>query len=147
MWYYLNEPVRSIEQLPDGEELFGFVYRITNLITGKIYIGRKQILSRTKKPLAKRDQSTDKRKKKYTYVIKETNWREYYGSSESLLKDIRELGAECFRRDMIELAYTKKYLTWAEIEHQIKNDVLRVDSYNDNVMGRYYRKDIVNNIL
>lgn len=144
MWFYQNKPIRSLEELPDSELLFGFVYKITNTINGKIYIGKKQVQSRTKKQLTKKELSTDKRKKTYKYVVKETNWKDYWGSSESLLADIKLFGPESFRRDIIDLACNKKYLTWSEIECQIKYDVLRSESYNDNVMGRYYRKDMFN---
>lgn len=142
MWYYENRPILTVEDLGDPELLFGFVYKITNIITGKIYIGKKQVISKTKKKLTKAELSTDKRKKTYKHVIKETNWKSYYGSSESLLADIKKFGPESFRRDIIDIACTKKYLTWSEIEQQMKHDVLRRDSYNDNVMGRYYRKDM-----
>lgn len=142
MWIYKNKVIESLENLPNSTLLFGFVYKITNQITGKIYIGKKQIVSKVKRALPKKELSEDKRKKTYKHVSKETNWMSYYGSSATLLADIEKFGKEAFTREILELACTKKYLTWSEIEHQIKNDVLRVDSYNDNVMGRYYRKDM-----
>lgn len=142
MWLYKSKPINTIEDLPDSEVLYGFVYKITNLLTGQIYIGKKQFNSKRKKPLAKKNQSTDQRKKKYTHVIKETDWLNYWSSSDRLKEDITKYGKENFKREILELSCSVKYLTWAEIEYQIKHDVLRTSSYNDNVLGKYYRKDM-----
>lgn len=142
MWLYNSKVIQTIEDLPNSESLYGFVYKITNLLTGQIYIGKKQFYSKRKKPLAKRDQSTDQRRKKYTHVIKETDWLQYWSSSDRLKEDLSRYGKDKFRREILELSCSEKYLTWCEIEHQIKNDVLRNSSYNDNILGKYYRKDM-----
>ena len=142
MWHYNSNPINTIEDLPNSDILYGFIYKITNLNTGQIYIGKKQFYSKRKKALPKKELSTDKRKKTYKHVIKETNWLDYWSSSEKLIADVALLGISFFKREILELSCSEKYLTWSEMEHQIKNDVLRVNSYNDNVMGRYYRKDM-----
>ena len=69
MWYYNNE---VFETTP--EEYQGFVYLITELDTGKKYIGKKffwkpKILPKTK---------TRKRRVK---TRAESDWKKYYGSS------------------------------------------------------------------
>ena len=52
------------------ETTFGFIYEITNLVTNKKYIGKKQCKSRLKrKPL--------KGKKKNRLEMKESDWKEY----------------------------------------------------------------------
>lgn len=142
MWTYRSKPILTIEDLPNPESLVGFIYRLTNLQTGQIYIGKKNFYTKRKKMLAKKDLSTDKRKKNYTHVVKESDWLMYWSSSERLKQDVKTLGEHLFTREILELSCSIKYLTWAEIEHQIKNDVLRTDSYNDNVMSRYFRKDM-----
>ena len=75
----------------DIGDFYGFVYRITNLSNGHDYIGRKYFNTvRKLKPLM-----GFKRKRK---VIKETDWKEYWGSSKRLLEDIEKLGKENFKR-------------------------------------------------
>lgn len=144
MWIYKDQKIQEKEELPNSEFLFGFVYCIRNLITGKIYIGKKQLQSRIKKKLTLKELSKDKRKKTYKYVTKESNWKDYNGSCDALLNDINVLGINNFKKEILELAYSKKYLGFAEIEHQIKNNVLKIDSYNDNILGTYFRKDMLN---
>lgn len=147
MWTYQSTPIQTIEDLPNPENLYGFIYVITNMKTGQLYIGKKQFYSKRKKNLAKRDLSTDKRKKTYTHVIKESDWLNYWSSSDRLKEDMKLLGAQWFKREIIELSCSEKYLTFAEIAHQIKNEVLKFDGYNDNIMGRYYRKDMESKCL
>ena len=45
MWLYKNKIINKIEDFESGT--FGYIYRITNLITGKEYIGKKQLESKT----------------------------------------------------------------------------------------------------
>jgi hypothetical protein len=60
----MSEWLSTEEFMP--EEYFGFVYKITNLQSGKFYIGRKQLSSTTTKALTKTDllELSDKRMSK-----------------------------------------------------------------------------------
>ena len=72
---------------------YGFVYRITNLTNGMDYIGRKYFKTvRKLNPL-----KGFKRKRK---VTKETDWQDYWGSSNRLNEDIEKLGKENFKREI-----------------------------------------------
>jgi len=64
MWKYQGTEVKSLEDLP--ENAHGFVYLIENTVTKKFYVGKKNLLSVTNKPLTKKELSeiTDKRKSK-----------------------------------------------------------------------------------
>lgn len=132
-WIYEN---KELEEIPEG--YFGFVYCITNTLSGKKYIGKKQFNSyRTKK-------IKDKKRKKR--LVLESDWREYWGSCQELAEDIYRYGEENFRREIVRLCKTKKELTYNEMELQVKNDVLTaVDSngiylyYNSNIMNRFFR--------
>jgi len=134
-WIYENKEVKEI---PEG--FFGFVYLITNKITGRKYIGKKQFNSyRSKKVKDK------KRRKRY---VLESDWREYWGSCEELLKDIEALGEDSFKREIVKLCKTKGELTYSEVELQIKADVLTaLDEkgnrlyYNSNIMSRWFCKN------
>ncbi len=94
-WTYQNQPV---EEIPEG--YIGFVYLITNLNTGQKYIGKKLAqFKRTKPPL--------KGKKLKRRSTVESDWREYWGSSERLLADVQALGPENFTREIIYLCKSK----------------------------------------
>ena len=142
-WLYKGEECSSIEKLP--ENLHGFVYKITNLDTGKIYIGRKILHNTLTKKLTKKElaeQTGPGRKPTKKKVIKESNWLSYWGSNKLLLEDIKVLGKDRFEREILHLTISKKQLTYYEIHYQCIHNVLGIDSYNDNILGKFYRKDL-----
>ena len=113
---------------------FGFVYRITNLQSGKAYIGRKYFWQ-FRKPRGK------SRK-----VRSESDWKRYYGSSEELNADRKLIGNNCFRREIISLHETKGWFNYEETKQLFLNNVLSEDDnfYNSNILGRYMKKDYYN---
>ena len=120
----------------DINDKFGFVYRITNLQSGKQYIGRKYFWQKRKPRGGKRR------------VTSESDWKKYYGSSEELKADRRLLGNECFKREILSLHTTLGRTNYAETKQLFINNVLSetLDDgspmyYNSNILGRYYRKD------
>jgi hypothetical protein len=148
-WLY-KDPVGSIfeyQNIDDfKKENVGFIYIITNTTNNKIYIGRKSLYSNINKKLTKKElleQSGPGRKPTKKLVTSESNWKVYCGSSKELLKDIKEIGEDKFTREILHLCNTKKQLTFYEIQYQIIYKVLEVDSYNDNILGKFYRKDLV----
>jgi hypothetical protein len=148
-WLY-KDPVGSIfeyQNIDDfKKENVGFIYIITNTTNNKIYIGRKSLYSNINKKLTKKElseQTGPGRKPTKKLVTSESNWKVYCGSSKELLKDIKEIGEDKFTREILHLCNTKKQLTFYEIQYQIIHKVLEVDSYNDNILGKFYRKDLV----
>jgi hypothetical protein len=142
-WLYKGAECFNIEELP--ENLHGFVYKITNLDTGKIYIGRKILHNTLTKKLTKKElaeQTGPGRKPTKKKVIKESNWLSYWGSNKLLLEDIKVLGKDRFEREILHLTISKKQLTYYEIHYQCTHNVLGIDSYNDNILGKFYRKDL-----
>ena len=134
-WYYKGTTFTST----DIGDFFGYVYCITNLQTGKKYIGRKYF-SQRRKP------RTGKRK-----VTSESDWKKYYGSSEELKQDIKQFGRSIFRREIISLHKTKGIVNFEETKQLFLNNVLTeaLDDgtpayYNSNILGRYMRKDYGN---
>jgi len=70
-WFYKGKKVESIEDMP--KDAFGFVYVVTHVISGKKYIGKKALFhNRTLPPL--------KGKKRRRKVVKESDWKTYFGS-------------------------------------------------------------------
>ena len=148
-WIYnpnngLGKEVLSIEDLPNFEEAVGFVYRITNTVTGRFYIGKKNLYSERKTRISTREKTQTKTRKTFKRVIKESNWKVYNGSCEELSFEIQVAGLSYFKREILEVCCSKKYLGYCEIAHQIKNDVLTSNSYNGNIMGKYFPSDIEN---
>lgn len=142
-WYYKStKAITDVTQLPNSEELEGFVYKITNIITGKFYIGKKSLWSVRKKKISARAKKSTGTRKTFEKITKESDWKTYYGSSKDLKDDVNRLGQTAFKREILELCKSKKYLSYAEFAWQVKLDVLRVNSYNGNILGRWFNKDM-----
>ena len=115
---------------------YGFVYRITNTTNSKSYIGRKYFVQKRKPKGGQRR------------VTSESNWKQYYGSSDELKRDIRDFGRENFRREILSLHTTLGRVNYEETKQLFLHNVLaeKLDDgspayYNSNILGRYYRKD------
>jgi len=145
MWLYENKVIEKIEDFES--EIFGFIYRITNLETGLYYIGKKQLMSTTNVKLGKKEISllpiTRGRTPSKKKVIKESNWVDYWGSCKPLHEDVKKLGEDKFKREILMLCKTKKLLTYWEAAFQMKEDVLLKPTYNDTILSHYYRKDFL----
>ena len=119
----------------DINGFFGFVYRITNLQSGKQYIGRKYFTQRRKPRGSKRR------------VTSESDWKKYYGSSEELKADRKLLGNDLFKREIISLHTTLGKVNYEETRQLFLNNVLTEHIngtpayYNSNILGRYMKKD------
>jgi hypothetical protein len=123
---------------------YGFIYKITNLETNKFYIGKKSFVHNKKKKLTKKEiaEQTGPGRRSTTKVEQvDSGWRNYWGSSKELLTDVKLLGKDKFEREILKFCPTKKQLTYYEIQHQISYSVLFNDSYNDNILGKFFRKD------
>jgi len=115
---------------------YGFVYRITNTTNSKSYIGRKYFVQKRKPKGGKRR------------VTSESNWKQYYGSSDELKQDIRRDGKNTFKREILSLHRTLGRVNYEETKQLFLHNVLaeKLDDgspayYNSNILGRYYRKD------
>ena len=131
-WYYKGTAFTS----NDIGDFFGYVYCITNLQSGKKYIGRKYFTSRRKPPGGKRK------------VTSESDWKKYYGSSKKLKSDVKALGKSAFKREIISLHSTLGQVNYEETRQLFINNVLTEATddgspafYNSNILGRYMRKD------
>lgn len=143
-WTYKDDFLGSIEDFPEGT--FGFIYKITRLSDGKFYVGRKNLYSERTKLLTKKEllEHTGKGKKPTKKkVVAESDWRLYFGSEPTLKADVKELGKEAFKREIIHLCNHKKQMTYQELRHQILQGCLESDNcWNSNVLGKFFKKDI-----
>lgn len=116
--------------IPD--EAYGFVYKITNIKTMKMYIGKKQFYSIRRKKI--------KGRKNRKWIISEMKWGSYTGSSEQLNEDILELGKDKFRFEILGIAYTKGQLNYLEEYTQFLMNVTESDRfYNKSIGSSKYR--------
>ena len=125
----------------DIGDFFGYVYRITNIQNGKQYIGRKYFTQRRKPRGGKRR------------ITSESDWKKYYGSSDELKADVKRLGKWAFKREILSLHRTGGKVNYEETRQLFLNNVLTeaLDNgepafYNNNVLGRYYKKDYFNGL-
>lgn len=134
-WKYKGEDMVAI---PEGN--MGFIYLITNMANGKIYIGKKFFNFTRRKLLTKKDKLLpENKRKKYKTVILDGKWENYFSSSASLLADIEIYGKENFAREIICFCRDKRELTYKEVWWQFNYNVLEVPSYNENILGRFFK--------
>ena len=144
MWLHKNKVISKIEDFP--KNTFGFIYKITNNETGKFYIGKKQLMSKTNVKLGKKEKAALPTQRGRTptkkLVVKEADWQNYWGSNKPLLEELKS-HKDKFTREILMVCSSKKMLTYWEAAYQIKLDVLLIDSYNETVLGHYYKKDFL----
>jgi len=133
-WIYKDEPFTS----EDIGDYIGFVYLLTDP-EGKKYVGKKLLVSKRKLPPLKG-------KTRRRTVIKESDWKKYYGSSEEV-QNLVESNVE-FKREILHLCKTKGELSYLELKEQIDRKVLlRSDYFNGIIQCKIHRshvKEIIN---
>jgi hypothetical protein len=137
MWTYQNE---EVTELPD--DCVGFVYIITNLTTGKKYIGKKLAkFSKTTYKTVKLKNGTKKKKKIRSKI--DSDWQEYYGSSPNLTEDINTLGKDNFKREILYYCKSKSECSYIEAREQFTRKVLESDDYyNGHIQVRVHGSHI-----
>jgi hypothetical protein len=136
-WLYQN---LLVNELP--EDCVGFVYLITNNLSGRKYIGKK--LSKFSKTTYKtvKQKNGIKKKKKIRSKI-ESDWRDYYGSSDHLTKDLDTIGAENFTREILYYCTSKAECSYVEAREQFTRKVLESDDwYNGHIQVRVHKNHI-----
>ena len=145
MWLYKNQEIKELTDMP--ENTFGYIYEITHLPTGKKYLGKKQLISVQKKALGKKELALiiDKRASKKKTVIKETDWKTYYGSQEDVKQLVKDSDLKDFKREILMFVSNKKLLTYYEDKYLYINEVIEPGSnyFNSNVSGRFFKKDFI----
>jgi len=131
MWLFENKAVDS--DIIDN--YIGFVYCITNNVTGKKYIGKK-LFKNTRRTKVK---GQTRRKK----TVKESDWKEYWGSNKVLQEDVNTLGEDNFERIILKLCKTKGECNYWEAKYQMQYEVLESDDwYNEWIMVKVHRSHI-----
>ena len=133
MWYYRDTIIESIDP-----QYKAFVYLITNLQTGRLYVGLKQTtFSKTKQV---------KGKKKRVRV--ESDWRDYWSSSDELQKDVAKLGQENFKREILYFCKLKSHANYLEAREQMDRRVLEnPDKYYNGIINCRVSKNHVKSLV
>jgi hypothetical protein len=91
-----------------------------------MYIGRKYFWS------IKRDPGKIRRRKR------ESDWKKYYGSSDELAEDIKNIGNSNFKREILALYTTKGSTNYGEVKEQFVKGVLESNVYyNTSINGKW----------
>ena len=122
-WMYKGKKVETID-----DEYEGFVYLITNLKTKQKYVGKKLAKFKTTKPPLK-----GKKNKRRGY--KESDWREYWGSSDRLNEDVKNLGEENFTREILYFCKSRAEMSYIEAREQFDRRVLETDEYYNGIIN------------
>ena len=145
-WLYNNEEITDISQFPLGT--FGFIYEVSTP-EGRKYIGKKALYHNKKTKLKKSElaeQSGRGRRALHKIVSKESDWKKYYGSNKHLKNQIAEgeVTLESLGKQIIEIGFNKKHLTYLETKYLFQLEVLEKPDlyYNDNILGKFFTKDL-----
>ena len=117
---------KTIDSIP--EEYEGFVYLITNKTNNKKYIGKKLAKFKTTKPPLK-----GRKNKRRGH--KESDWKEYWGSSDRLIADVEALGSQNFTREILYFCTNRAEMSYIEAREQFDRRVLESDDYYNGIIN------------
>lgn len=123
-WKYKNKLFES----EDIGDYVGFVYIITDLSNNKKYIGKKNFWSTRRLPPLKG-------KSRRRTVKKESDWKDYFGSSEQVKLLVESQGQNSFTREILHLCKTKGEMSYLEAKEQFDRNVLFSDEYYNEFIG------------
>ena len=122
-WTYQGKPINEIPS-----EYIGFVYLITNCTNGRKYVGKKLAKFKKTRPPLK-----GKKNKRRTEV--ESDWKDYWGSSDHLNEDVKTLGPENFTREILYFCTSKAEMSYLEAREQFERRVLETDDYYNGIIN------------
>ena len=155
-WTYQGRLITDISDMPEGT--YGFIYEVRHKPSDTRYIGKKVLFFERNKRLGKRALQALKEERaknglKGRVPLKqkirtESDWKDYFGSQKEIVAlSKNDIAGENWEKRILEFVPSKKLLTYYETKHLFINNVLE-DNYsshiNDNILGKFYRKDFIN---
>ena len=157
-WTYQGRLITDISDMPEGT--YGFIYEVRHKPSDTRYIGKKVLFFERNKRLGKRALQALKEERaknglKGRVPLKqkirtESDWKDYFGSQKEIVAlSKNDIAGENWEKRILEFVPNKKLLTYYETKHLFINNVLE-DNYsahiNDNILGKFYRKDFIDEI-
>lgn len=124
MWLYNNKEFTS----DDIGDYIGFVYVITNLLDDKKYVGKKLFQSKRKLPPLKG------KARRRTKIV-ESDWQDYYGSSEEVKELVEIHKGNNFKREILHLCNNKGEMSYLEAKEQFDREVLLKEEYYNGIIN------------
>ena len=155
-WSYQGRLITDISDMPKGT--YGFIYEVIYKPDDIRYIGKKVLFFERNKRLGKRalEELRLGRKAKgiggrtplKQKIVTESDWKSYYGSQKEIVNLVKEGKETDFKREILQYVKDKKQLTYFECKYLFINEVLetRNNYINDNILGKFYRKDFLDEI-
>tara|TARA_R110000803_G_scaffold77862_2_gene142744 strand:+ start:1735 stop:2223 length:489 start_codon:yes stop_codon:yes gene_type:complete len=153
-WTYESQPIENISDMPVNT--YGFIYEVEHIPSGRRYLGKKVLYFERNKRLGIRALAALKEERKLKgiggrtplkqKVVTESDWKTYYGSQKEILQLVKEGKTTDFSRKILKYVRDKKQLTYFECKYLFINEVLETSNkyINDNILGKFYRKDFFN---
>ena len=127
-WIYKQEPCDRWWFPPEGA--YGFTYEIVCKPNKRRYIGKKSFKRKRK----------DKNNKIF---LAESNWRNYFGSSNHVDNDVSLYGYRAFDREMLKICYSSLELSYQETKLLFVHETIETDEfYNQSIGGKYYASNL-----
>ena len=124
MWIYNNKEFTS----DDISDYVGFVYVITDLSNDKKYVGKNLFQSKRRLPPLKG------KTRRRTKII-ESDWQDYFGSSDEVKEIVESLGRDNFNREILHLCMSKGEMSYLEAKEQFDREVLLSDEYYNGIIN------------
>jgi hypothetical protein len=140
MWIYQGKEFLDVDP-----KFIGFVYIITEISTGKKYIGKKKFCFKKTSYKTVTVKSTGLKKKKKIRSLVQSDWCDYYGSSDALLEQIKINGVKNYHREIVYLCESETDMSYMEAKLQFDTDCLRKpdEYYNAWIMVRIRRSNLI----
>jgi hypothetical protein len=136
-WHYNNSPV---DQLPT--DCVGFVYEIICLENNRRYIGKKLAKFKTLRYKMHTQKNGKKVRKRIRGAV-DSDWKEYYGSSDALHADMKRFGKDKFKRIILRYCHSKAECNYWEAHEQFNKGVLLNEQYyNGHIRVRVHGKGL-----
>jgi hypothetical protein len=138
-WTYKDQPVTELPA-----DCVGIVYLITNTESGRMYVGKKLARFKTTRYRMHTQKNGKKVRKKIRGAVA-SDWQDYYGSSDALQNDVKLLGKNKFRREILYYCRSKAECNYIEAREQFSRKVLESDRYYNGHIRVRVHGSLINN--